>query len=233
MIKQKIHIAVQRIAGNVYHNLTNNSARKRVISKFTEKVGIVYFGSVSQHSDDHKIVRGFTISSSHQDNNYCVGTVNGYDIRIVDRSDVISQPDGSTATYNWIVFAFDLHTKQDIPHLFFGAHDNNPKPYDSLFGTFPILQPIELGTFENYSSEFTKHYTLNSQPTNSIEVERLFPANVTEIIGKHFWPLSAEQHEGVLYLYSDKLKITSSLMDVMLQNGLWLAGHLDNQAELV
>ena len=232
-MRHKVHTAVRRIAGNVFHNLTNSSARKRVISKFAEKVGIVYFGSVNQHSDDHRMVRGFTVSSSHRDNNYCVGTINSYDVALVDRSDAVLLPNKTTAIYNWVVLAFDLHTKQDIPHLFIGANDSNPKPYESLFGVFPTLQPIELGTFEEYSPEFTKRFSINAAPSNSIQVERLFPSNITTIIGEHFWPLSAEQHEGVLYIYSDKLKITPSLMDVMLENGLWLAGYLDNQAELI
>lgn len=232
-MKNKIHITMRRIANNVFSNISSNRSRRRTITKFADKIGLVNFGSVNQRSDEHRIIRGFTVSSTHQDNCYCVGTINNYDITIVDRSDIVVQTDGSTVVYDWLVYAFDLHTKQDLPHLFIGAHDNKPKPYESLFGTFPVLREIELGTFEDYSDGFTSRYNISSQPSLSIAVEKLFPADIANIIGNHFWPLSAEHHEGVLYIYSDKLKITPSLMDVMLENGLWLANHLDRQAELV
>jgi len=232
-MSHKIKNSIKRIKNSVFHNLVNNRDRKRVISKFTDKVGLLYFGSVDQHLDDHRVIRGFTISSSHKDSNYCVGSVNGYDIAIVDRSDAVVKPDGSVSIYNWLIMAFDLHTKQDVPHLFLHAHNKGDKPYESLFGTFPTLKEIDLGTFESYGVDFTSRFSINAKPSDSIQVERLFPADITRVIGAHFWPLSAEQHEGVLYIYSDGMRITPSLMDTMLENGLWLAGHLDKQAELV
>lgn len=223
---------IKRIIGGTFHNLTNRSARKRVIAKFADKIGIVYFGSVNQHDDEHKIIRGFTASSTHIDNNYCVGTVNGFDICLVDRCDSIIQ-NHSVLNYNWVVLAINLKTKQDVPHFFIKANDNNPKPYNLLFGTFPLLTEVNLGTFENYSENFQNHYSINSKTPDSIQVEKLITARTADTITNHLWPLSIEQHEGVLYIYTDKLKITSNLMDVMLEGGLWLANYIDNQAELM
>jgi len=232
-MKHKIQTSIKRVKHNIFHNLVNNRDRKRVISRFADKVGLLHFGTVDQHSDDHRVIRGFTVSSSHKDSNYCVGSVNGYDVTVVDRSDAVVQPDDSICIYNWLIMAFDLHTKQDVPHLFLHAHNKDIKPYESLFGTFPTLKEIDLGTFESYGLDFTSRFSINTKPSDSIQVERLFPADITRVIGAHFWPLSAEQHEGVLYIYSDSPKITSNLMNTVLENGLWLAGHLDKQAELV
>ncbi|MDK2899082.1 MAG: hypothetical protein PWQ10_269 [Patescibacteria group bacterium] len=229
----KTSITIRKTAKKLFHNLAKSHTRKRTILRFADKMGLLYFGTVDQHTDEHKVIRGFTVSSSHKDSNYCVGSVNSYDIRIVDRSDTIAQPDGSISVYNWLIMSFDLHTRQDIPHLFLGARNKNLKDYRAFFDTFPNLKEIELGTFEHYEIDFTSRFSLNARPTDSIQVERLFPADTTRVIGTHFWPLSAEQYEGVLYIYSDDLKISSSLMNTMIENGLWLANHLDNRAELV
>jgi len=152
---------------------------------------------------------------------------------MVDRSDALWQPDGSIATHNWLIMAFDLHTKQDIPHFFINAHNHDPKPYMSLFTTFRTMKEVNLGTFETYSPEFTSRFSIYTQPSMSIEVERLFPANSTRVMGVHFWPLSAEQHANILYIYADNAHVTSNLLDTMLENGLWLSDHLDLQAELI
>jgi len=206
---------------------------KREMLEFSNKMGFVYFGSVNQHSDDHRVVRGFTVSLSHRDNHYCVGSVGGYDTTIVNRSDVLRQIDGSKTMHDWLVMAFDLHTKQDIPHFFLGSHNHDPKPYINLFTIFHTMKEVNLGTFEGYSPEFTSRFSLYTQPSASIQIERLFPADVARVLGAHFWPLSAEQHDGVLYIYSDEQRVSSNLLDTMLEDGLWLAAHLDRQAELI
>ena len=229
---RSLHTTVKHIAHSVFHGM-NRRARKRMIIKFADKVGLLYFGTVSQHSDDHRIVRGFTVSSSHQDNHYSVGSINGYDVTLVDRSDALWQPDGSIVTHNWLIMAFDLHTKQDIPHFFLSARNHDQKPYMSLFTTFHTMKEVNLGTFETYSPEFTSRFLIYSQPSESIEIERLFPADETRVLAAHFWPLSAEQNENILYIYADNAHVTPSLLDTMIEDGLWLAGHLDRQAELV
>lgn len=228
-----LHVAVKRITYNLFQNVANTRVRKRAIIKFCEKTGLVYLGSVNQHSDDHQIVRGFTVSSSHIDNNYSVGSVGGYNITIVDRSDAVWQPDGSIAMYNWLIMSFDLHTKQDTPHFFLNANNHSSKPYEMFFRTFPAMKAVHLGTFENYGTEFTSRFSIYTQPSISIEVERLFPASTAMVLGAHFWPLSAELHEGKLYVYSDEKRVTACLLEAMLESGLWLTEQLDLQSELV
>lgn len=228
-----IHIKARRIAHNIFRKATSARTHKRTIIKFVEKIGLVYFGSVSQDSDDHQVVRGFTVSSSHQDSHYSVGSINGYDIIVVERNDAVWQSDGSIAIQDWLIMAFNLHTKQDVPHFFLHANRQDSKAYETLFSTFPNMKEVYLGTFETYGPEFTSRFSLYSQPSVSIEVERLFPADSTRVLGAHFWPFSAELHNSTLYVYSDGKQITPHLLNTMLENGLWLANHLDLQAELV
>ena len=231
MVKS-LHTSVKRVMRNVFFNLQSRT-RKHLILKFAKKSGLVYFGTVNQNSDDHRIVRGFTVSSSHQDNHYSVGTVGRYDMTLVDRNDAVWKPDGSIAIFNWLIMAFDLHTKQEIPHFFISSHNHDSAPYNSLFTTFHTLKEVKFGTFEEYSPEFTSRFSIFAQPSMSIEIERLFPADVSRVLGAHFWPFFAEQNENVLYIYADNAQIAPSLLDTILEDGLWLAGHLDHQAELI
>jgi hypothetical protein len=66
---------------------------KKLFKDVSEEYDMVYFGNVSQHSDEHQMVRGFTLSPSHVDRHYCVGTVSGRDVILLERTDTISFPD--------------------------------------------------------------------------------------------------------------------------------------------
>lgn len=227
------HATARRIAHNIKRFVTNGRTRKHVITKFTDKNGLMYFGTVDQLSDEHKVIRGFTISASHQDDHYSIGNINGYDVTLVDRSDILWNSDGSMAVHNWTIMTFDLHTKQDLPHIFINARNHDNKSYKMFFSTFPNLKEVNLGTFEDYSPEFTSRFALYSRPDMAIQTERLLPAISTKVMSAHLWPLSAECDEHVLYMYSDEKDITLHLLETMLENGLWLAAHLDHQVELV
>src|SRR5690606_37306591 len=116
---------------------------------------------------------------------------------------------------------------------FLGARNHDPKPYRNLFTTFPAMKEVDVGTFEPYGPEYVSRYSLFAKPTQAIEVERLFPASTARVIVAHFWPLSAEIHERTVYMYADNERVTASMLDALLEDGIWLAKHLDTQAELV
>jgi hypothetical protein len=202
--------------------------RRQVIIKFASKFNFVYFGHVDQHDDEHHIIRGLTVSSTHQDDHYSVGSFDGYDVSLVDRSDILSKPhESSFRTHRWMVIEIDLHNGKDFPHIFMGSHTRQGTSYEKLFTASPSLQPVPLGTFGVHSEEFTKRYSLYTAAFQFIEVERLFTSNVTRVIAAHFWPLSAEVIGGSLYIYSDNKVLSVSLLETMLKNGLWLAAQLD------
>ena len=232
MTQRKLHKLSHSLKDIALRNNVASRLRKRAIIRFTEKVGFVYFGSVDQHHDDHHIVRGLTVSSSHRDNHYSVGSFDGYDVSLVDRLDTIESLSGDLKTHNWLIFEIDLHRSADVPHIFLGAHTHKNSSYAKLFTAFPALQPVPLGTFEKYSEEFTKRYSLFASLSHFIEVERYFTTEITRTIAAHFWPLAIEVSEGVLYVYADNQTITTHLLETMLKNGLWLADQIDSQAKL-
>ncbi len=216
------------------HNLVlhfNARKHKNVINKFANKSGLVYFGYVNQHSDDHKIIRGLTVSTKHVDDNYCIGSIGDYNVSLVDRSDIVSHPNGSIKLFSWIIMSFDLLTEKPIPHFFIQSNNKKDQAYDALFSTFPNMKPIIFGTFESYSSDFASRFSVFTRPTKSVEIEHMIDAKTAMTLAAHFWPFSAEQHDNVLYIYSNSERITIEMLDTMLESGLWLAGHIDNQTE--
>lgn len=227
MLHRKFHRAEHTIKNVVMRNGVANAIRKRAIMRFTEKAGFVYFGNVDQHHDDHHIIRGLTVSSSHKDNHYAVGSFEGYDVSLVDRVDIIESTTGHYKTHQWLILEVDLHSTTDVPHIFLGAHNHRDSSYAKLFTAFPALQPVPLGTFEQHGEEFSKRYSLFAAPSHFIEVERYFTAAMTRTIAAHFWPLAVEMSEGSLFVYSDSQAVTTQLLEVMLKNGLWLAQHID------
>lgn len=232
-MKPSLITTFRRASHNIFHNISTSRLRKHAINKFAKKNGLIYFGAVDQRYDEHRVIRGFTVSSTHLDNHYCIGPINGYDVSIVDRSDIDSEPDGSIIYNNWLVMAFDLHTKQDTPHIFINSNNHDNKAFASFFAIYPLLSRVNFGTFENYNPEFTSRFTVYSLLTDSIATERLLTASATRVIGSHFWPFSAELHDGVLYIYTDDDKLSISTLNAMSQNGLWLANYIDEQIEQI
>lgn len=209
-------------------NVLTNLNRKRVIARFAEKAGLLSFGSVDQHSDEHKVVRGLTVSDTHKDSSYVVGSVSGYDVILVDRSDKTRVPGGKIDRNNWLILSIALHTEQPIPHFFVSANNHDVRSFHALFSSFPNMKETTLGIFEPYSNEFTTRFTMFARPAKSAEVQQFLTAEVARKFGAHFWPLSVEQHDNVLYIYAVKQPVSIGLLDTMLENGIWLASQLDS-----
>jgi hypothetical protein len=225
-MKTSIFLPIKKYLA-INHKRIKNIPRKGIISKFAEKIGLLYFGTVSQHSDEYRVIRGFTASSTHHDNHFCVGTVGGYDVSVVDRSDVRHAPDGSIASLNWLIFAFELKTPTAIPHFFVSSNNTDQKPYVPLLSTNPNLKEVVLGNIEMYDKDFTTRFTVYCQPSKSLDIYEIITPELARVVAAHFWPLRVEQYENTLYIYSTHEKITSSLLETMLENGLWLAGQID------
>jgi len=226
----RLYYVIEKIATRFLLRLRTR-ARRNIISRFAKKVGLVYFGSVSQKKDEHKVVRGLTLSSSHKDDHFCVGSIDDYDITIVDRTDRVWQPDKTKKLFNWVIISIELHSEKRIPHFLIGAHGHDIEPFAALFNTFPNMKELNPGTFEEYNDDFLIRFTMYARPAKATDVEIMIPAATAKILGAHFWPFSAEQHDNILYVYADNKNITSGILDTMLQNSLWLAKSLDKQAE--
>lgn len=210
-------------------------ARKRdksVIVDFAEKNGLVYFGRVLQTEDEHKIVKGLTVSVNHYDQHYCVGTYEGYDVCFVERSDtLLSGENRAKKTHKWHIFEFDLLVAKDLPHTFVGMHTHSESFYLQLFTKFPQLRSLALGVLGEHTAEFLHKYRVYAVPGDALDVETLLSPLVTEMVSRHFGALAIELKGSSLFVYSERTAVSEQLLDAMIKNGRWLADHIDKQAQ--
>ncbi len=206
--------------------LPSAQATKRLVLEFADRSGMVYFGYVSQRSDDHHIVRGLTVSNKHVDDHYCIGTYEGYDVVFVERSDELR----SGKRHVWHILEFDLKTTVDIPHLFIGSATRGYGFHELLETKYPALTAVTLGATGMYSADFSSHYAVYVRPEHAIAAERIITPDVAAIAGSHLKGLVMEITEQALYVYSEKPHLTSDLLDAMLSGGVWLAAQIDQNS---
>lgn len=200
---------------------------KRVFMQFAENAGFVYFGYVDQRNDEHRLVRGLTVSADHRDNHYCIGSYKGYDTTLVERTDTIHFPGKAPRTEEWIIMAFDLHTTVDLPHVFIGLHTHSDTFYAHLFIKFATLTKSPLGTFTAYDRSFTDRYAVYTDPSQTLIAEQLIDKNMAKIMADHFGSLTVEIADGCLYLYAWHQRPNQTVLTKILNNGVWLAHELD------
>lgn len=205
---------------------------RHVFMQFAERIGMVYFGYVDQRNDDHRLVRGLTVSARHKDNHYCVGSYDSYDIALVERFDTIHFPGKPSRAHNWIIMTFDLHTSKDIPHIFLGLHAHNETFYAHLFTKFSQLTRIPLGTYGQHDAQFIQKYALYTEPAHMLRVEELFHPEVTKIIAGSFGSFTAEIADGSVYIYAEHSRPSAQLLERMFKCGLWLTKTIDERMAL-
>jgi hypothetical protein len=206
--------------------LPSAQATKRLIHNFAEESGMVYFGYVSQRSDDHHIVRGLTVSNKHVDDHYCIGTYEGYDIMFVERSDNLR----SGKRHIWHILEFDLRNTVDIPHIFIGSSKSGHGFHELLETKYPAMQPVSLGATGMYPPEFSSHFSLYVIPALAVSAEQIVPPETAKAMSTHFKGLVMEIADQSLYVYSEQSHLTADLLTTMLQNGRWLAKQIDQNS---
>ena len=205
--------------------------RGRVIRKFSDQLGFVYFGMVNQHEDDHSAIRGFTASLTHSDTHYTVGSYNGHDIRIVDRLDILHIPGRDNHQQVWTIIEIDL-TAREVPHVFFVPTGQESGDYARLFASQPYLQPLNSNlASQNRSPEFHGRFQILARSSHSIIIERMFSSPIIVGIGARFWPHGLEIQHNKLYVYVTDRKLTKVSLQGALTSALWFADVINETAE--
>jgi hypothetical protein len=206
------------------------SAQRRLITEFAERSNMVYFGFVSQLIDEHRIVRGLTVSTKHHDQHYCIGTYHGYDVVFVERTDTLLT---SGHTHTWHIMEFDLSTTADLPHIFIGSPVHGNGFHSLLKAKYSSMLPVSVGATGVYPNDFTNYFRLYTNPAHAVRAEQLIDPETAAMIGRHFKGLVVEIVDNALYVYSEKTHISGSLLDTMLANGVWLARRIDEKSQLL
>lgn len=202
--------------------LIRRMTTRRVFQQFASRVGLVYFGVVDQLDDDHRLIRGITLSPTSHDANYCIGTHKGYDLMCTSRTDRLTHQDRSTRRYRWTIVVIDLHTHHQFPHVLIGHNTRRT----AIAAKFSKLVPTNTGMFGIHSPEFQHHFTIYTRPDHALDVERMLRPELTAMLAEHFADMSIELSGGSIYVYSE-LRPSVALLERMTASGTWLAELLD------
>jgi hypothetical protein len=201
-------------------------ATKRVIKQFANKYHLVYFGSVDAHEDDHELVRGVTVSATHTDTHYTVGTLQSHDIIVVQRKNTLTFPGKASSNYKWLIIQIDLD-RHDLPHIFIDAHHHDETFYANLFTALPHFQDIRQ-YLVGLEPSFLKHCKVFAFPSAYGAVGRTLHPEITKTLAQHFLQFDYEIIDDRLYVYATGV-VTMTLLQEMLRVGIWLADVLDGK----
>ncbi len=226
MKQRTLHAARHLLHRASPKHLIHRHSTAQTIRRFADNLGLVYFGYVDQQDDDHRLVRGITVSNTHDDHYYTVGTFKGYDIAITVRRDALYYPDKRIKDHHWTIMTFDLHSKYEIPNAYIGHHTVR----DELIARYSQLSPIPIQTYTaGHKKPFLDAYTVYARPIHSQIVAALLTPELTDTIGASFKDISVEIAENTLYLYKAEKHPSRALLEKMVNNGLWLVETIDRR----
>jgi hypothetical protein len=211
----------QRLGG------TSSTVTKRVMSRFADDFGLVYFGHVDQHDDEHKLVRGVTLSSAHKDRHYCVGTIQEYDAVVLQRIDTLTFPGKPKQSYTWLIMQFDLRSPHQVGHMFLDAHHYKETFFAHLFTKHSRLQKVDRSHFSGYEPMFVRGFDVYTSPDQHLQVPSVLTKEVTTTLGHHFRSFDFEITSEHVLVYSSNPIVTRSILEHMMRVGLWLSRHID------
>lgn len=200
----------------------------REVKGFAEKAGFVYLGGVNKDSEECRLIRGHTVSHSHRDNHYTVGSLRGYDVYMVHRNDVliIPKPSPEEKRCHWVIFAIDLKAEIGLPHTYVGTRER-----DEIYrSAYTELQPLYLGASAHYPPKFITDYTVYGKATFSLEIEKYFTPQMASVVESYFDGASFEVEYNTLYVYLESRQPNQAQLEKLLSNGLWLAESIDTIA---
>ncbi|MBC7746717.1 hypothetical protein H7Y40_01910, partial [Pedobacter sp.] len=174
---------------------------KAVYKEACQRYDLIYFGSVNQQTDEHEMVRGVTLSNTHRDTHYCVGSIQGWDAILLERTDTIIFPGKPTKEYRWNILQIDLKTAQ-LPHILLDAHHHNETFYAQLFTKFIRLTRADVNIFTDQDSPFNKRYSVYTPPDSLDTLPLLFPPDTTSVLGHHFAQFDYECFQDRLLIYA-------------------------------
>jgi hypothetical protein len=204
---------------------------KKLYKDACEQFDLVYFGSVSQHSDDHQMVRGFTLSPSHVDRHYCVGTVSARDVILLERTDTISFPDRPSKAYTWVVLQVDLAVKSPL-HVVLNSFQYEEPVYATLFTKLHHLHKLTVAELPQLDQQFVRHFAVYVALQLMDRLGSIIAPNTASVMGHHFRGLDYEILEDELIVYLPIVNPTQRDIDNMFKAGIWLAGEIEKSLEL-
>lgn len=211
------HIAKQSLSS------FGSAATRRTIKQFAAKYHMVYFGHVDPREDEYELVRGLTVSTSHIDNHYTVGSYSGHDIIVVERRNTLTFPGKPDAHYRWLIAQVDLK-RSGLPHIFIDCHHHDAMFYANAFLSKNGVQDVST-YFRGLSETFNHKCKLFANPSNYAQVGALITPEIAQTLAQHFAQFDYEFFDDRVLVYASNSTVTPALLDDMVRVGTWLAAQ--------
>lgn len=208
--------------------LRNFIGSSAVARRFAERHDLVYFGSVGR-DDESRLVRGVTVSSSHQDSHYLVGTAYGRDVIFLQRSDTVrSSNHKKLESYTWNILALDLKQFMQLPHMYIEGRSRHGRGfYEALAMTKREFGELPLNFLSSYDPLFAERFVVRLAAASANEFPTLLTPERAAVLAHHFAAFDFEWHDDLLYVYYLSARPSLAQLDLMLKAGVWLADELE------
>lgn len=214
---------------NALGHLVSN--KRAVYKKFASTYDMVYFGTIGAQDDDQRMVRGATLSTSHVDNHYCVGTIHGYDMVLLERVDKLTEPGmKKPESYHVTIMQFDLHSAYRHPHVVLDGKHFGAVFKRQLHIKFPLMFETDFKYLELADPSFRNKFMVYNPIKDISTVARFLGKDITSTLSTHFTQFDFEWQNDSLFVYCLK-QPSPTLLEHMLRAGLWLAREFDALAE--
>ena len=201
-------------------------SRARLYHDACERYGLVYFGAVDAQSDEHTMVRGLTVSAQHRDRHYCVGSIEGFEVILLERTDQLYFPYKQPENYRWKILQIDLDGIH-LPHIFIDSHQHQSAFYDALFAKYPQMKRNDAHLYADHDARFTHAFSTHCSPQDVPLMLQLLTYNVTATLGHHFAHYDFELYEDKLVIYSSNRPPTKQVIDNLFRAGVWFAREIE------
>lgn len=217
---------IKHIARASLHNL-GDAATKRIFKQFTGKYHFVYFGHVDPREDEYELVRGLTVSTTHTDNHYTVGSYNSHDIILVERRNTLTFPGKPDSNYRWLIMQMDL-ARGGLPHIFVDCHHHDAVFYANAFAAHHSMQDIST-YLSDLGESFHQFCRVYASPANYAAVRAVLQPNTAHALAQ-FHQFDYEFTDDHVLIYATTSVVTPQILDDMLRIGVWLADACNNVA---
>lgn len=223
-MKKQLHRLIHNVkTGGVVKSLSRARSYRDVCNRYD----LVYFGTVNAQSDEHMMVRGLTVSAQHVDRHYCVGSVEGFEVILLERTDQLYFPYKKPESYRWTILQIDLD-HVNLPHVFLDSRQHQSAFYDAFFAKYPQMRRTDVNLLADHDPRFTRGFTtLCSIQDNSL-VAQILSYEITATLGHHFSRYDFELFEDKILVYSSNRTPTRAVIDDMMRAGIWFAREIEN-----
>jgi hypothetical protein len=209
--------------------LSGGAIKRRLFKKFADEHDLVYFGTVNRQDDEYRLVKGVTVSTTHRDDHYCVGSFAGRDLILLERHDTLRLPHAKKGElFTWTILQVDLRPPAPLPHGFLDGHHHGATFYHAAFAKLSRLTALSEHYFATYDPLFVQTFTAYSSLETSAGFTQLVSPGTAAVLAHHFTAFDFEWRDDALLVYLYTKKPAVEQLEYMLKAGVWFANELES-----